>query len=261
MLNELDWAVDGSLHAPMAREFAAFSGAFGGWTAAHAILAAQRQSQPGMEPLSMSMEFFQGMKEGIVTSQAATLHQTRNTNFMAVKTTQSDTLCAHSSVVLSKRRNTARAEGINIPTCSAPEATQLLEIDPGPNTWLRSFEMRCAEGRLLRVNPMMRSLTWTKLRSANPNPYATLAALADASIPRIFYHFSEVSPIATITMSVHFHGAANELQSHLQDYVLIESSGQIATDGFFDQLVRMWSRSGRLLGTSTQLARYDIPPT
>jgi acyl-CoA thioesterase len=260
MLNELNWADDGSLSAPMEPAFAAFRGAFGGWTAAHAVLAAARQSQPGMEPVSLSIDFLQGIEPGMVTSVAQAIHQTRSTSFMSVNTLQGGKLCAHSSVVMSKRRDTARAEGVQMPQCTAPEDTPALRIDPGPNTWVSSLDMRCAQGKLLHANPMMRSLTWTRMQDAPANPHATLAALADASIPRIFYHFNEVSPIATITMSVHFHCSATDMAQQLEDFVLIEASGQVAAEGFFDQQVRIWSRSGRLLGTSTQLVRYDIAP-
>jgi acyl-CoA thioesterase len=260
MLNELNWADDGSLSAPMEPAFAAFRGAFGGWTAAHAVLAGTRQSQAGMEPISLSIDFFQGVEPGMVTSTATALHQTRSTSFMSVNTSQSDRLCAHCSVVMSKRRPTARVDGVQMPPCTAPEDTPALRIDAGPNTWVASLDMRCAQGKLLQTNPMMRSLTWTRMQAAPANPHATLAALADASIPRIFYHFSEASPIATVTMSVHFHCGAGEMAQHLEDFVLIEASGQVATEGFFDQQVRIWSRSGRLLGTSTQLVRYDIAP-
>jgi len=76
-----------------------------------------------------------------------------------------------------------------MPACAPPEDIEPLRIDAGANTWVNRFELRSAEGRLMSPSPGLRSLTWTRLDDGSPDAYATLAVLAHASFPRIFYHF------------------------------------------------------------------------
>jgi len=57
MLHKRKVTPRGALSAPMEPGFAAFKGAFGGWTAAHALLAAKRECSVGMQPISQSIDF------------------------------------------------------------------------------------------------------------------------------------------------------------------------------------------------------------
>ena len=145
-----------------------------------------------------------------------------------------------------------------MPRCAPPESLQTIAIDGGPVTWIKQYDMRPALGNLRQRSPQMRSLTWVRLSNDRNLSFVTLTALSDASFPRIFYHYDAPSPIATVTMSVHFHAAAADLAAIGGDFVLIEASNQLARDGFFDQHVRVWSRGGDLLATSTQLVWFDV---
>jgi acyl-CoA thioesterase len=259
MLAGLRDVAPGVVEAPMEPGWAAFRGAFGGWTAAHALLAARRLA-PGLPPASLSIDYLTGIGPGMVRSSASLAHQTRSTRFVQVTTSQEDTPRALASVVLAARRPTARVEAVPPPDCAPPEALPRLQLGDSPVTWAERFDLRIAEGRLLQPNRRMRSRTWTRLEDSSPDPYATVAVLADASLPRIFFHFDRIVPIATVTMSVHFHATGDELAGALAGAVLLDASAQAAWDGFYDQQVRAWSREGALLATSTQLVRYDLPP-
>jgi len=261
MFESLAVGPSGHVSCPMDPRYAAFKGAFGGWTAAHALLAAQSLAPSTFEPASMSIDFMRGILPGGVSSGARLIHQTRSAMFMSVSTEQEAAPVASSSVVLTARRATRRIDAAVRPRCADAETLERLQIETGPNTWIEQFDMRVAEGRLLQTNPGLRSLVWTRLLDTCPGVHAQLAALADASFPRIYFHFDRVTPIATITMSVHFHADTAELEEGLADPVLVEAYGHGAGHGLFDQQVRIWSRAGRLLGTSAQLAQYDVSPT
>lgn len=260
MLRDFSVTANGELTAPMEPGYAAFKGAFGGWTAAHALLAARSQAPDTFAPAALSIDFLGPIEPDVVTSTPQRLRATRSAQFIIVNTAQQATLRARTSVVLALRRATERIDAVTMPRCANAAETQRTIIDAGPNTWVHRFEMRSAQGTMLQPNPGLRSLTWTRLLDTSPDHHATIAALADASFPRIFFHFDRATPIATVTMSVHFHAEPAELQDALADFVLIEAAGQIARHGFFDQQVRIWSAAGSLLATSTQLARYDVVP-
>lgn len=259
MLKDAKFKEDGSLIANMDPEFAAFKGAFGGWTAAHVILSAQSFQLEGHEPISLSIDFLRAIQPGEVKSAPTLLHETRGARFLSVITTQTDIPCAVSSVIFASRPGTAAVNAVTMPKCTKPEELQQLVIPPSPNTWVEQFDMRSALGKPFSAVSGMRTLFWMRSRKPGPNPAATLAAWADASIPRIFFNFTEPSLIATFTLSVHFHASEAELATHLDDFVLVEAMGHTARLGVFDQHLRIWGRNGLLLATSTQLARYNVP--
>jgi acyl-CoA thioesterase len=264
MLEKITWQeAPCELRAPMEPGFAAMKGAFGGWTAAHALLAAQRllrhaSPEELLTPLSLNTEFTKGIGEGVVAARPSLTSATRSTQFISVQTWHEDSLCALTSIVLARRRSTDRVESITMPTAAAPETLPVLPPLPIAVTWIERFDMRPVSGQLTRQAPAMRSLMWSRLKGEAPLGYDTLAALADANFPRIFYHYATPSPIATISMSVHFHASTQDLATVGTDFVLLEASNQIARDGFFDQQVRIWSRAGVLLATSTQLVWFDV---
>ncbi len=269
MLDSAEWdETAAELRAPMDLGFAVYKGAFGGWTAAHVLVAAQRWGAQqakaaggeSMAPLSLNVEYLRGFGAGVVASRPQLERATRATQFVRVQTWHNDLLCASSSVVLAVRRATGRVESATMPTAAAPETLAALPSIGIPASWVERYDMRPVSGQLLQQTPAMRSLIWSRHQDGRALSYPTLAALADANFPRIFYHYAAPSPIATVSMSVHFHANEQDLASVGSDYVLLEACNHIARDGFFDQQVRIWSRAGVLLATSTQLVWFDVKP-
>jgi acyl-CoA thioesterase len=258
MLASFDVISPHAIQAPMDPNLAAFSGAFGGWTAAHALAAALTHGDGAQPVLSMTIDFTKGIREGDVQSSASVLAATRSTKFIRVDTTQAGHLCASSSVVLAQRRDTQAVSAVPMPTCAAPESLAPLALPDGPVTWFQQLDIRFAQGQPLKPSERMRSLAWTKLKKPNAMSECLLVALADASFPRIYFHFPKPSPIATVSMTVHFHASPSDLQAVGDDFVLIDAHSNIANHGFFDQAASLWARSGTLLATTTQVVRYDV---
>lgn len=257
-----DSALMPTLTAPSDPGYFAFKGAFGGWTLAHAMTAAigpqAKFTDDAAIPLTATIDFLRGIGEGPVISAPQVTSETKSARFFRITTSHADNVCASTSFIVSRRRPTDHVAAQAMPECALPESLPAAQFPPTPNTWLGQFEMRIAEGKPLKPNPHMRSLFWTKFRDGAPLDFFRLAALADASLPRIFFHYPELSPISTVTMTVHFHASAADLNAIASDFVLIESSSQIARSGFYDQCVRLWSRSGNLLATSTQMAWFNV---
>lgn len=261
MLQNLTWLNDTTLVAAMDPAIAAFSGAFGGWVAAHAMLAAERVvDDPDALPLSVNIDFLQGITAGDVVSTGELVHSTRSLRFVHVATAQTDGDCARTTAIFARRRPTDDVTSITMPACAAPESLTSIDASIAPVTWINSFDLRFAAGPPGERSPAMRSLTWTRLKPEQPLDYAVLLAIADTPLPRIFMHYAELSKISTVTMSVHFHADRADLARIRYDYVLVEASNQAARNGYYDQLTRIWSRAGRLLATSTQLVWFNVPP-
>ncbi len=244
--------------AAMDPNFAAYSGAFGGWTAAHALSAALTHTDSQQPALSLTIDFIKGIRAGQVQSLATIIGATRSTKFIRVDTTQAGNLCASSSVVLANRRQTQAIAAVVMPECAAPETLQPLVLPMNQVTWFEQLDLRFAQGQLLKPSPQLRSLAWTKLKAPTPMSQTLLAGLADASFPRIYFHFGAPTPIATVSMTVYFHADASQLENVSDDFVLVDAASNVAVHGFFDQTVNIWARNGNLLATSTQVVRYDV---
>ncbi|HPF25210.1 MAG TPA: thioesterase family protein [Steroidobacteraceae bacterium] len=261
MLQNYSWLNDTTLVAAMDPAIAAFSGAFGGWVAAHALLAAERVvNDPDALPLSVNIDFLRGVVEGDVVSTGELVHSTRSLRFVQVATAQADGDCARTTAIFARRRHTDDVTSVAMPTCAAPESLEPIDASVVPVTWINSFDLRFASRAPGERSPAMRSLTWTRLKTERALDYAALLAIADTPLPRIFMHYAAQSKISTVTMSVHFHADRADLARIRHEFVLVEASNQAARHGYYDQLTRIWSRAGRLLATSSQLVWFNVPP-
>ena len=261
VLNDYTWLNETTLVAAMDPAVAAFSGAFGGWVAAHALLAAQKAANdPEALPLSLSIDFLRAIGPGDVVSTGELVHSTRSLRFVQVATAQTEGDCAHTSAIFARRRATDDIASATMPACAPPEDLQPIPRDVAPVTWSGSFDLRRAAGGVGERSTGMRSLTWTRFKDERALDYAGLLAIADTPLPRISMHYAELSKISTITMSVHFHADEADLARVRQDFVLVEASNQSARNGYYDQLTRVWSRSRRLLVSSTQMVWFNVPP-
>jgi acyl-CoA thioesterase len=257
MIENISWQ-ENSLLADHDPRYGVFSGTFGGWTAAHATLTALKITPPEQTPISLTIDFLKGIGPGSVQSTPQIRAQTKSTSFIEVTTSQSDIACARTSVITNRRRVTDSIAALSAPAARAPEAFAASTYSHPIATWIEQYEMRFVEGTPLTRTPQMRSLAWMRERPRRAWTWATLAALADANLPRIFFHYDSLTPIATVTMSVHFHMDADALAALADDFVLVDASSAIAHAGLFDQTVRVWSRAGKLLLSSTQIAVFNV---
>jgi acyl-CoA thioesterase len=242
----------------MQPEYATFAGAFGGWTAALAMNASARLAPKDAQPIALSIDFQKGIGAGEVSAMATVASESKSTLFTSVNVSQADVVCAKTSIIWSRRRDTDHVPLAAFPKTAAPESLEAFTQSSHRNTWVDRFDLRHAHGQLLAKSEHMRSLVWTRFRDEQPLDAARLVTLADASFPRIFYHYDAVAPISTVTMSVHIHASMQAIEAVGNDFLLLEASSNGAQAGFFDQQVRLWTRGGELLATSTQLVWFGV---
>ncbi len=259
MLTHYEWRAPNQVVAPMDPQIAAFTGAFGGWVAAHALTAAARMvDDEAADPLSMSIDFLRGIGPGEVVSSANLTHASRSVRFVRVTTTHDGVPAADSSVILARRRPTDSLTPAKCPPCAAPESLQPAPAAGLPVTWIRQFDLRFASGYPGERNADLRSLVWVRLHERRPLDFARLVAIADTPLPRIFLHYGAASRISTVTLAMQFHANRTDLAAVGDDFVLTESWCNAARHGYFDQQTRLWARSGELLGVSSQIVWFQV---
>jgi acyl-CoA thioesterase len=100
----------------------------------------------------------------------------------------------------------------------------------------------------------MRSGGWLRLREPRPADALFLAALTDAWFPQIFTRLTAPVPAPTIDLTIHFRAHLPLANARPDDWYLLSVSTWLATEGFFEEDAEVWSRDGRLLAQSRQLA-------
>jgi acyl-CoA thioesterase len=273
MLNDLAQIHPGLWRAATDPGYRAFVGAFGGWTAAGCMQAAtllvdsmspQNTPQP-QQPLALTINFTGPVREDFVVFQPSVVASSKSTTHVAIsafsETDDGERLpapVATASVVFAKRRVTDRIDAVAMPAVPPPESIPRLNFEFDVVSWPAQYELHLAHGVPFKPNAQMRTLIWSRDADRAPLTFARLTCMADASFPRIFFHYPTLSPISTMTMTVQFHCDAAELEAIDNDFVLIEASSNAARHGFFDQHLRMFSRNGQLIATSTQLVWFDV---
>jgi acyl-CoA thioesterase len=99
---------------------------------------------------------------------------------------------------------------------------------------------------------------WIRLADPRPVDHVLVAALTDAWMPPLFTRVSERIGVPTIDLTVHFRAPLEA--SPDDEWFLVVFRSQTAADGFVEEDGEVWSRDGRLLAHSRQLAVILAPP-
>jgi hypothetical protein len=85
---------------------------------------------------------------------------------------------------------------------------------------------------------------------------ALLGMVTDHSPPRAFYALGRNVRTTTLSLTAYLHATSDEIAEVGNDFILVECEGRVGNAGASDERSSYWSRSGRLLATSEQLAWY-----
>jgi acyl-CoA thioesterase len=93
---------------------------------------------------------------------------------------------------------------------------------------------------------------WIRLADPRPVDHFLVAALTDAWMPPLFSRLQERMGLPTVDLTVHFRAPLEPAPP--DDWFLVVFRSQMAADGFVEEDGEVWSRDGRLLAHSRQLA-------
>jgi acyl-CoA thioesterase len=117
--------------------------------------------------------------------------------------------------------------------------------------FLGNFEVRWVEGGPGRA----RNVTWVRPRESGPLDHVAVTALADTLIPAAFTRFGRPLVVPTLDLTVHFR-ARLPVQ---EQWALCVHESRLAAGGTCEDDGEIWSRDGRLLAQSRQLAIVREP--
>lgn len=238
-------------------------GRFGGWTAAALVEAARREAGERGPPLSLTMLYLDPIFDGPVEISTRLLRAGKRIQFWRAEIRQKGKLCAHAQITFGQRveapENFTDAEMPDVPS---PEDDKLLE-GTAPIPFLQQFQIRWITASPLNLQDQgdkASTQTWVRDMHGRPLDNVLLAAMADLTPPRVLFHRKKDPWVmaSTISMSVHFHATAEELDKVGTDFVLSDVKCRRCEGGFFDHELKLWSRDGALLATSEQVAVYKV---
>lgn len=239
---------DGTLECAISPDWWVLNGPNGGYVAAILVRALEAAAGADARPLrSLTVHYLRAPVERSGSLEVSVEREGRSVSFVQARLLQDGRVCAVAMAVLADGR-----EGISLEHAAAPEVAppeELPEPPPRPQVppFAERFEYRSAfsgGGNAALAGG------WLRLRRPHPLDAALLVALCDAWIPPIFTVTREPVRVPTLELTVHVR-AGEPLPA---DWALARFVTQTARDGLLEESGEIWSRDGRLLAQSRQLA-------
>lgn len=245
-------------------------GPFGGITAAVALNAVMQHSARLGEPIALTVNYASALGPGPFTVTARAARTNRSTQHWVIEVFQPDNSGGQQTVltgsaVTAVRRDTWSGSDMTMPPVLPPQDIPR-QLVKAPIEWVNRYELRVVSGKIPRHfdrsvrtdAPETASLTQLWMRDDPPRvmDFCSLAAFADVFYPRVYLRRATRVPVGTVSMTVYFHASGTDLQTCGDAYVFGQARGQVYHNGFFDQSAQLWSESGRLLVTSSQIVYY-----
>jgi acyl-CoA thioesterase II len=254
----LERSPDGRWRGEALRPWRVYQGPNGGYLAA-IILNAQihELGDPSRSPRAFNVHFVDRAVEGELVIEVTTERVGRSFASTTARMFQEGRLCATSNCSFSIRR-----EGESYDEHGMPEVADPDDLPPTPvppemlPDFARNFDYRFALGNLPYTSSPNAVLGgW--MRPADPYPVdeILLACYSDAMPPAVFTRLSSPVDAPTVDLTVHFLGEP----PRVHDWVLCRFESPVADNGVLIEDGSMWSKDGRLLARSRQLALFKKP--
>ena len=250
---------DGTCIGHTSAAYANMVGPYGGITTAQALQAVLQHPELLGEPISLTVNFCAAVTDGAFEVQAWPARTNRSTQHWMIEMCQGDEVVLTGTAVTAVRRETWGVDEEPMPPCPLPEECPLPSTRL-PMEFLHRYEIRGVSGNLPVVwdGSGHSSLTqiWTRDQPPRPLDFASLSALADIFIPRVFIRRATLVPVGTVSMTVYCHASAAQLAATGTGYLLGQSRAQAFRNGFYDQSSQLWNEAGVLLVTTQQIVYY-----
>src|SRR5689334_14081898 len=242
-------------------DYWAFVGPFGGATAATILRALIEHPEAAGDPLAVTVNYCAPIAEGPFDLDVRLVKANRSSQHWAVELSQNggETATLATAVFAERRPSWSHQQA------EMPQAKPFEDIRPYREVaapWVKQYDFRFIEGF-----PDFRSNTssepqsaFSKLWIADKAPrkidHLSLLSMSDAFFARIFHARRELVPIGTVSLTTYFHVDADELAREDITCVLAQADAKIFHRSFGDQTGELWSPSGRLLATTTQVVYF-----
>jgi acyl-coenzyme A thioesterase PaaI-like protein len=238
-------------------------GLWGGYAIGLAIRVLEAEPQALGEALSLTLTYIAAVPAGALDIRTRRIRQGGSVGVWEFELLPagSDQVGVHAIVTLARRPETPAFAFASMPDAPDPES---LPSPAPPDEAMRHYGASSFERRTLEAFPPApgsdsRSLAWVRSRRG-PLDKALLGMITDNSAPRAMYALGPTIRTTTLSLTAYLHATAEALAEVGDDYILVECEGRVGGGGASDERSSYWSRAGKLLATSEQLAWYRELP-
>lgn len=252
---------DSTFEGRISRAWWVFRGPNGGYLAAMLLRAlVEATADRERAPRSLTVHYLDSPREGPVRVTTAVERSGRSLSTVTARMTQADRLVAIALGALSKARPAPAYADAVMPEVPPPELCTAA-VRPGevPPIFSRT-ETRWAIGaQPFTADSPAHVGGWIRL--AEPRPLDALLATAfmDFWLPSMFNRLGSVTGVPTVDLTVHLRAELPPAHARDDDWYLASFRSRLAAEGFAEEDGELWSRDGRLLAQSRQLALVLAP--
>lgn len=232
--------------------------AYGGWVMALAAEAVAQADGARGRIVSFTGTFIDAIRDKPLTISVTSLMKRPRTDFwrVVIAYAEAPEQAVFTADIISSldRKGDVSFEGTR-PDVRLPEDVKRA-AGAGRPGWFDHIDQRWTVGRLFEVTERPYSITWARDAEARPLDVKSLLLLSDAIAPRTFFATNRMTFGSTISISVSLFASDEDYADVGEDFVMIEGDSDVIRSGVYDQRGRLWSRSGRLLAVSNQVAFY-----
>lgn len=242
-------------------DYANMVGPYGGVTCAILLNAALQHPDRLGVPIALTVNFAAPIADGPYSITARAARTNRSTQHWLIEATQDGGVVALATAVFALRRSTWSADEAQPPQdMPAPETLPRMATDRRP-TWVKHYDMRWPQGDVFQQfdgqeYPDSATRAWLRDDPPRALDFASLAAISDHFLPRIFMRRRMLTPVGSVSITTYFH--ADEVALALQGdrFVMGTARALKFHNGFFDQSGEIWSADGQLLASTHQTVYF-----
>jgi acyl-CoA thioesterase len=242
-------------------DYWAFVGPFGGVTAATVLRALIEHPQAAGDPLALTVNYCAPIAEGAFDLDVRLAKANRSSQHWTVELSQSGADPATlATAVFAERRPSWSHQPAPMP--DAPPFDAVKRHPDIKMSWARQYDFRFVEGGP-RIGAgaagephSAYSKLWLSDRKPRTIDMPSLLSMSDAFFGRVFHARGELVPFGTVSLTTYFHVSRAELAAENITHMLATADAKAFHRSYQDQHAELWSPSGKLLATTTQIAYF-----
>ena len=231
-------------------------GPFGGITAAAMLKAIIVNPQVLGEPISLTVNFASAVQDGPYVLDARAVRTGRSTQHWFVSMLQNDEVVTTATAVFATRRETWGTTDLPFP--KMPDNMQPIDQSFMP-PWAQNYRFNYEAGKgpfASAESTTSETLQMIREHPSRPLDFISLTAISDVFVPRIFIRRPKLVPVGTVSMTVYYHTDSNSLQQHGDGELIGQAQANRFFNRYADQSAAIWTPSGELLVTTTQIVYF-----
>lgn len=251
-------AGDGVYEADVDQAWWIVLGPNGGYLAAMLVRAmAATVGDDDRHPRSLTIHYTAAPTAGRVRIETTVERAGRSLTTITARMHQAERLIAIAIGAFSAgRERGVDFDDTDFPSVPSPEAIDPLPQAPGLPVFTAHWDIRPAIGGVpFRGGDTAETGGWIRLAERQPLDYPLVAQLTDAWLPAAFARMDGPNPVPTVDLTIHFR---RELPLP-DDWVLVRFASRLSAQGFVEEDGEIWSRDGKLIAQSRQLALLQAP--